>query len=138
MCGTIITIAFGVAHHAESRYHVHRAPRGTKPVSQAFFTALDAVPEASRAAVAKAAQAMIRDELKGRKEKMKVTAAKEKARKPAPATKPKAAAPTKPTKAVEAKKPAKMAEAAKANGADPVAAPAKRRPRKTADAPTEI
>ena len=61
----------------------NRAPRGTKPVSQAFFTALDAVPEASRAAVAKAAQAMIRDELKGRKEKLKVTAAKEKARKPA-------------------------------------------------------
>ncbi len=26
-----------------------RAPRGTKPVIQAFFTALDAVPEAIRA-----------------------------------------------------------------------------------------
>ena len=37
-----------------------RSPRGTKPVSQAFFTALDAVPEAARSAVAKAAQVMIR------------------------------------------------------------------------------
>ncbi len=117
----------------------NRAPRGTKPVSQAFFTALDAVPEASRAAVAKAAQAMIRDELKGRKEKLKVTAAKEKARKPAAPAKPKAAAPVKPpAKAVAAKKPAKMVETAKANGADPVEAPAKRRPRKSAEAPTEI
>ena len=60
-----------------------RAPRGTKPVSLAFFTALDAVPEASRAAVAKAAQAMIRDELKLRRDKMKAAAAKEKARKTA-------------------------------------------------------
>jgi hypothetical protein len=70
-----------------------RAPRGTKPVSQAFFTALDAIPVASRAAVAKAAQVMIRDELKTRQSKMKATAAKEKARKAAapvsePAVKP--------------------------------------------------
>ena len=116
-----------------------RAPRGTKPVTQAFFTALDAVPEAARAAVAKAAQAMIRDELKGRKEKMKVTAAKEKARKPAMLAKPKAAAPAKPpAKSATAKKPAKMAETVKANGAEPVGAPAKRRPRKTAEVPTEI
>ena len=119
-----------------------RAPRGTKPVSQAFFTALDAVPEASRAAVAKAAQAMIRDELKGRKDKMKVAAAKEKARTPA---KPKASAPSKaaastkaPTMPTTAKKPAKMPAAAKANGAEPVATPAKRRPRKTADVPTTV
>jgi hypothetical protein len=60
-----------------------RAPRGTKPVSQAFFTALDAVPDAQRAAVAKAAQVMIRDELKLRREKVKAAAAKVKARTPA-------------------------------------------------------
>ncbi len=59
-----------------------RAPRGTKPVMTAFFTALDATPEASRAAIAKAAQVMIRDELKMRREKVKAAAAKLKARKP--------------------------------------------------------
>ncbi len=56
-----------------------RAPRGSKPVSQAFFAALDAVPEASRSAVAKAAQVMIRDELKVRREKVKAMAVKKKA-----------------------------------------------------------
>lgn len=91
-----------------------RAPRGTKPVSQAFFAALDAVPELTRSAVAKAAQTMIRDELKTRREKVKMAAAKEKARKSAPVKK-----------------------AAKAKAAAPVAepAPAKRRARKVADTP---
>jgi hypothetical protein len=65
-----------------------RAPRGTKPVMVAFFTALDATPEASRAAIAKAAQVMIRDELKMRREKVKAAAAKLKARKPAAAKPP--------------------------------------------------
>jgi len=60
-----------------------RAPRGTKPVSQAFFAALESVPEATRSAVAKAAQAMIRDELKNRRDKAKADAAKAKARQPA-------------------------------------------------------
>jgi hypothetical protein len=60
-----------------------RSPRGTKPVSQAFFTALDAVPDVQRTAVARAAQAMIRDELKTRREKAKAASAKEKARQPA-------------------------------------------------------
>src|SRR5271165_3387453 len=60
-----------------------RAPRGTKPVSQAFFTALETVPEASRPAVAKAAHAMIRDELKAMREKSKAAAAKNKTRAPA-------------------------------------------------------
>ena len=50
-----------------------RLPRGTKPVAQAFLAALDAVPDASRAAVAKAAQTMIRDELKARREKQRAT-----------------------------------------------------------------
>jgi len=86
-----------------------RLPRGTRPVSQAFLTALDAVPDASRAAVAKAAQAMIRDELKARREKTKVIAANEKARVPA------------------SKSPASKATS-KVNGA-----PSKRRSRKPAD-----
>jgi hypothetical protein len=62
-----------------------RAPRGTKPVMQAFFAALDNVPETSRPVVAKAAQTMIRDELKNRREKLKAVAAKVKARHPQPA-----------------------------------------------------
>ena len=48
-----------------------RAPRGTKPVSAAFFSALDAAPEAQRVAIARAAQVMIRDELRARREKTK-------------------------------------------------------------------
>jgi hypothetical protein len=51
-----------------------RLPRGTKPVVQAFLTALDSVPEASQPAVAKAAQAMIKDELKLRRSKQRSTA----------------------------------------------------------------
>ena len=57
-----------------------RAPRGTRVVSQAFFAALDSVPEATRPAVAKAAQVLIRDELKSRREKLKAAATKDKAR----------------------------------------------------------
>jgi hypothetical protein len=68
-----------------------RAPRGSKPVSQAFFTALEAVPEASRAAVANAAHTMIRDELKAMRAKTKASAAKIKAHTP---TKPKRVAKT--------------------------------------------
>ncbi len=61
-----------------------RAPRGSKPVSQAFFTALDSVPEIRRAEIAKAAQIMIRDELKLRRDKAKAAALSAKqARKPA-------------------------------------------------------
>ena len=100
-----------------------RAPRGTKPVSQAFFTALDAIPEHSRAAVAKAAQAAIRDELKARKEKLKAAATKEKARKASAVAEP----PAKPAGRGRAAKPAKVAAAP--NGA---LAPVKRRGRKPA------
>ena len=108
-----------------------RSPRGTKPVSQAFFSALESVPEASRSAVGKAALAMIRDEMKTRRDKIKAAAAKEKARTPAPvkATSAKAApakaAPERPTPAKRTPKPAPAAEA---NG---TAAP-KRRGRKPA------
>lgn len=113
----------------------NRAPRGTKPVSQAFFTALDAVPEASRAAVAKAAQAMIRDEMKARKDKMKLAASKEKekARKPAAPVKA-----VKPTKAAAPAKAPATSKAAKVNGAEPVEALAKRRARKAIDAPPTV
>jgi len=89
-----------------------RAPRGTKPVTQAFFAALDSVPEASRSAVAKAAQMMIRDELKNRRDKLKAAAAKEKARRP-----------------TAAKRGPKTADATEATAAP------KRRSRKAADVP---
>jgi hypothetical protein len=48
-----------------------RAPRGTKTLTQAFFAALDEIPEPRRAAVAKAAQLAIREELRGREYKEK-------------------------------------------------------------------
>jgi hypothetical protein len=60
-----------------------RLPRGTKPVAQAFFNALDSISDAQRAAVARAAQVLIRDELKARREKARVQSAKDKARAPA-------------------------------------------------------
>src|SRR4051812_48326971 len=101
---------------AESAAATGRAPRGTKPVAQAFLAALDSVPEEARAAVAKAAQGMIRDELKNRRDKLKAAAAKDKARRP-----------------VAAKRQSKPAPA---EGPKPVAAtPAKRRARKQAATP---
>jgi hypothetical protein len=96
---------------------ITRAPRGTRPVSQAFFAALDAVPEVTRPAVAKAAQAMIRDELKARREKIKAIAARGKVRKP-----------------LAAKRPAKQ-EVARVEQAEPVVAQPKRRSRKQAEVP---
>ena len=56
-----------------------RLPRGTKPVIQAFFDALDTIPDASRAEVAKAAQAGIRDALKAEREQAKEERARERA-----------------------------------------------------------
>ena len=94
-----------------------RAPRGTKPVAQAFLAALDSVPEATRSAVAKAAQEMIRDELKNRRDKLKAAAAKDKARRPAAS--------------------GRARKSAGSNNAEqkPVATPVKRRSRKQADVP---
>jgi len=43
-----------------------RAPRGSKILTKAFFAALDEIPGPRRAAVAKAAQLAIRDELRAR------------------------------------------------------------------------
>src|SRR5689334_339683 len=54
-----------------------RLPRGTKPVIQAFFDALEAIPDASRAEVAKAAHAGIRDALKAEREEAKQERARE-------------------------------------------------------------
>jgi len=48
-----------------------RLPRGAGTVTKAFFAALDSVPDAMQAAVGKAAQGAIRDELKRRQEKQR-------------------------------------------------------------------
>src|SRR4051794_2644484 len=101
---------------AQTNAATGRAPRGTKPVAEAFLTALESVPEDARAAGAKAAQGMIRDELKNRRDKLKAAAAKDKARRPVAAKR-------------QSKPPA-------AEGAKPATAtPAKRRARKQAVAP---
>jgi hypothetical protein len=110
-----------------------RAPRGTKPVSQAFFSALETIPEASRVAVGKAAMAMIRDEMKTRRDKMKVAAAKEKEK--ARSAMPEKPAPVKaaPAKAAPKKRVMKTAPVEKV--VEPVvngAAAPKRRGRKPA------
>ncbi len=60
-----------------------RAPRGTKVLTQAFFSAADAIPEPQRATVIKAALSTIRDELKAAREK--AAAAKVKAKSASPA-----------------------------------------------------
>ena len=111
-----------------------RAPRGTKPVSQAFFTALETVPEASRSAVAKAALTMIRDEMKTRRDKEKLAAAKEKEKARAAAPAKATPAKTTPVKAAQAKpqRAAKAAAPAENGSASP-----KRRGRKTTAQPAE-
>ena len=108
-----------------------RAPRGTKNVTQAFFEALDGIPDNQQAAVATAALAGIRDEVKARRLKGKEAAARAKAKVPAktktppkakaaPAWKAKKAAPARraaaaPSRPVAAKKaPARKKVVAKA------------------------
>ncbi len=95
-----------------------RAPRGTKNVTQAFFEALDGIPDNQQAAVATAALAGIRDEVKARRLKGKEAAARAKAKAPA-----KTKAPTK-AKAAPARKAKKAAPARRAAAAPskPVAA----------------
>jgi hypothetical protein len=56
-----------------------RAPRGTHNVARAFFVALNEIPAARQAEVARAAQAAIRDELKIARERAKLAASKAKA-----------------------------------------------------------
>jgi hypothetical protein len=53
-----------------------RAPRGTKVLTQAFFSAAGGIPEAQRAGVIKAALAAIRDQLKDVREKAKIAKVK--------------------------------------------------------------
>ena len=53
-----------------------RVPRGTKSVTQAFFEALDGIPDSQQAAVISAALAGIRDEVKARHLKRRENAAK--------------------------------------------------------------
>ncbi len=88
-----------------------RSPRGTKPVSEAFFAALARIPAASRAVVAKAAQAMIRDEIKTQRDKAKAAGARQKTVKPVAA---KALATV--TKGAAAKHPAAAKSLAKKTG----------------------
>jgi hypothetical protein len=59
-----------------------RAPRGTKTLTQAFFSAADDIPADRRDAVVKAAVAAIRDTLKQASEKAKATRAKTKTSRP--------------------------------------------------------
>jgi hypothetical protein len=56
-----------------------RAPRGTKVLTQAFFSAADAIPEPQRTTVIKAALAAIRDDLKAVREKAAAAKIKAKA-----------------------------------------------------------
>jgi hypothetical protein len=102
-----------------------RSPRGAKPVSQAFFTALETIPEASRVAVAKAAQALIRDQMKTQREKAKVGAAKAKA----------AAAKEKASHKLASETPVAAKAAPKAKAVSKTKAPVKRRGRKPAEVP---
>jgi hypothetical protein len=53
-----------------------RAPRGTKVLAQAFFTAADGIPDDRRDAVVKAALALIREQLKDVRDKAKAAKAK--------------------------------------------------------------
>ena len=93
-----------------------RAPRGTKILTQAFFSAAEEIPEPQRDEVVKAALASIRDALKATREKAQAVKAKAKAGKQAakykaaakPATKTASAAPAAPAvkKAVKQAVPA--------------------------------
>jgi TRAP-type C4-dicarboxylate transport system substrate-binding protein len=57
-----------------------RAPRGTKVLAQAFFSAADGIPDDRRDAVVKAALALIREQLKEVRDRAKVAKEKMKAK----------------------------------------------------------
>jgi hypothetical protein len=119
---------------AKTATTITRSPRGAKPVSQAFFAALNTIPEASRSAVARAAQVMIRDELKAQRERIKAAAIKDKAA----AAKTKAPQPVKAKAAVAkpaATKRVTKAKASASSGAAPEATAVKRRGRKPIETP---
>jgi len=52
-----------------------RAPRGTKILTQAFFAALDDIPQPQQDTVAKAALAAVREQLQLRRQKAKAMTA---------------------------------------------------------------
>jgi hypothetical protein len=119
---------------AKTATTITRSPRGAKPVSQAFFAALNTIPEASRSAVARAAQVMIRDELKAQREKIKAAAIKDKAA----AAKTKAPQPAKAKAAVAkpaATKRVTKAKAPASSGPAPETTAVKRRGRKPIETP---
>ena len=117
-----------------------RAPRGTKVVVAAFFTAVDEIPQVQREGVVKAALTMIRDRLKDARDKAKLARGKstpKRAKAPEPdkaAARPKAAvkaatkkatAPAKPPKAPEkaVAKRAKVARPLRVKAAEPASSP---------------
>jgi hypothetical protein len=117
-----------------------RAPRGTKAVVAAFFTAVDEIPQVQRADVIKAALTMIRDRLKDARDKAKLAKSKptpKRAKAPEPGnavTRPKAAvkaatkkaaAPAKPPKAPEktVAKRGKVARPPRVKAAEPASSP---------------
>ena len=103
-----------------------RLPRGTKPVIQAFFDALDAIPDASRAEVAKAAHAGIRDALKAEREQAK----QERAREGSAGARGRKTGKAKPADTGRGR--GKVASSAPKRAPRPAARPAKRRARTTA------
>jgi hypothetical protein len=109
-----------------------RAPRGTKVLAQAFFNAAEGVPEAQRAAVVKAALALIRDDLRAAREKS--AAAKTKAK-----GKSVSATPAKKMgRPVGSKNKASAAVAAKAKKAAPKRGAQKPAPEVTPDVDTQL
>ena len=107
-----------------------RAPRGTKNLTQAFFEALDGIPGSQQKAVAAAALAAIRDELKAVRLKAKEAASKIKVKakaltrtKSAPARKVKVAAAAKRVPALASRKATARKVAAKKAPAKRSAAP---------------
>jgi hypothetical protein len=93
-----------------------KAPRGAKPVMQAFIAKLDSFPDLTRAAIARSAIAMVQSELKLRREKVKIAAVKDKERASKLAAKSSKSAPTRkaevPKALAKSVKPARIAKAA--------------------------
>lgn len=112
-----------------------RAPRGTKTLVQAFFSAADSVPEAQRDAVVKAALATIRTDLQDQRLKAKAAKAKARAKGDSPVAR-RGRKPG-PAKATLAPKPAPKAAPPKSTTRAALKAGAKPVTRRTRAAPTE-
>jgi len=100
------------------------ALRGTKTVARAFFAAVDALPEPQRQAVAQAALAQIRDDMKTQRDKIAAAVIRAKAK--APASSEGRAVRTKTAKAPA--KVAKKATPVRRARKPPAAAPAASQP----------